>query len=448
MGASIQVDSTAFGRNYFTAIYNVDEDEEERAQILAEATMFKKPASNYLHPEAKVDDTDDNAFGRNYFNRPDAPAAISYAHPEEPIEVNSTAFGRNYFTATSDMDEDEEERVQILAETAMFKKFASDYLHPETKVENTDATLFGRNYFNKPDAPEVSSLDEAEERAQIIADAALLKQGAFNYNHPEASITLDSTSFADEDEEERAQILAEVAMFKKLSIDYLHPEAKVENTDVTLFGRNYFSRPDAAEVISNDEAEERDQILVEAALLKSTAIGYSQPDKAIEYVDPTLFGRNYFTCVSSADYIPSEDYEERAQILSEADALKKAATDYAHPEFGVANADPTAFARNFFHAAAISDDSKISAYAEGDMESPVSDEESVDHHDHDMFEFGDYHQLTDMREQLSYLNQPKKTLPHAASFADFAHSTIEIKGDDEEGHLSRSPSCVSFFNYF
>merc|ERR1711862_23831 len=269
MGASIQVDSTAFGRNYFTAIYNVDEDEEERAQILAEATMFKKPASNYLHPEAKVDDTDDNAFGRNYFNRPDAPAAISYAHPEEPIEVNSTAFGRNYFTATSDMDEDEEERVQILAETAMFKKFASDYLHPETKVENTDATLFGRNYFNKPDAPEVSSLDEAEERAQIIADAALLKQGAFNYNHPEASITVDSTAFgrnyfaatscADEDEEERAQILAEVAMFKKLSIDYLHPEAKVENTDVTLFGRNYLSRPDAAEVVSNDEAEEHDQ---------------------------------------------------------------------------------------------------------------------------------------------------------------------------------------------
>jgi len=442
--------------------------------------MFKKLASNYLHPEAKVNDTDDNAFGRNYFNRPDAPAVISieeaeeraqiladaallkketisYAHPEAPIEVDSTAFGRNYFTATSDMDEDEEERAQILAETAMFKKFASDYLHPETKVENTDATLFGRNYFNKPDAPEVSSLDEAEERAQIIADAALLKKEAFNYNHPEASITVDSTAFgrnyfaatscADEDEEERAQILAEVAMFKKLSIDYLHPEAKVENTDVTLFGRNYFSRPDAAEVISNDEAEERDQILVEAALLKSTAIGYSQPDKAIEYVDPTLFGRNYFTCVSSADYIPSEDYEERAQILSEADALKKAATDYAHPEFGVANADPTAFARNFFHAAAISDDSKISAYAEGDMESPVSDEESADHHDHDMFEF-DYHQYTDMREQLSYLNQPKKTLPHAASFADFAHSTIEIKGDDEEGHLSRSPSCVSFFNYF
>merc|ERR1719491_1000617 len=328
--APIIVDSTAFGRNYFN---KDNEDDEERAQILAEASMFKKLASNYFHPESKVESADPTIFGRNYFNGPDAPAVISieeaeeraqiiadaallkketvsYAHPEAPIEVDSTAFGRNYFTSTSDMDEDEEERAQILAETAMFKKFASDYLYPETKVENTDATLFGRNYFNKPNAPEVSSLDEAEERAQIIADAALLKQGAFNYYHPEVSIEVDATVFSrnyfiatcdmDEAEEERAQILVEAVMFKKLAFSYLHPEVEVENTHATAFGRSYFNRLDAPAVISIEEAEERAQILADAALLKKDVASYAHPEAPIE-VDSTAFGRNYFATTFDMD---------------------------------------------------------------------------------------------------------------------------------------------------
>jgi len=382
--------------------------------------------------------------------------AVSYAHPEAPITVDSTAYGRNYFTASYDIDVDEE-RANILAEAAMFKKLASDYLHPEAKVQKADAALFGRNYFHRASAFEEMSKEEDEERAQILADASMLKKEAVSYAHPEAPITTDSTTFGRnyftatsdiaEDYEERSNILAEAAMMKKLASNYLHPEAKVQKTDAILFGRNYFNRPDAPEIISNKEAEERAKILAEVASLKATALGYSQPNKAIDHVDPTLFGRNYVTAISADTASSADFYEERAQVLSEANALKKAAVDYAHPEVGVAPSEPTAFARNFFHTTAVSDDAKISTYADDVSEAPVDDEESVDHHD-ELFEFDDYDQFTDMRQQLSNLNQPKKSLPHAASFADFAHSTIEVKGEEEEGHLSRSPSCVAFFNYF
>merc|ERR1719291_1338533 len=193
-------------------------------------------------------------------------------------------------------------------------------MHPEAKVENIDATLFGRNYFNRSDAPELSSMDEADERAQILADVALLKKHAASYCYPEAPVAVDCTAFGrncftatcDMDEEERAQILAEAAMFKKLASDYLHPEARVENTDATLFGRNYFNRSDAPELFSMDEAEERAQILTDVAILKKQATNYAHPESPIE-VDSTAFGRDYFTGPSCAD----KDEEERAQILAE-----------------------------------------------------------------------------------------------------------------------------------
>merc|ERR1712194_592166 len=318
--------------------------------------MFKKLASDYLHPEAEVENVDYTLCSRNYFNRPDALEASTYddaeeraqiiadvallkkealrcAHPEVSIEVDSTVFGRNYFTATHNIDEDEEERAQILAEATMFKKLASNYLHPEAKVDDTDDNAFGRNYFNRPDAPAVISIEEAEERAQILADAALLKKETVSYAHPEASITVDSTAFGrtyftatsdmDEDEEERVHILAEAAMLKKFASDYLYPETKVENADATLFGRNYFNKPDAEDVCSVDEAEERAQIIADAALLKQGAFNYNHPEASIT-VDSTAFGRNYFAATSCAD----EDEEDRAQILAEVAMFKKHSIDY------------------------------------------------------------------------------------------------------------------------
>merc|ERR1719396_129072 len=183
-----------------------------------------------------------------------------------------------------------------------------------------DSTSFGRNYFNRLDAPEIISNEEAKERAQILADVALLKKDAVAYSHPEAPIEVDSTAFGrnyfnkdNEDDEERAQILAEASMFKKLASNYFHPEAKVNDTANNAFGRNYFNRPDAPAVISIEEAEERAQILADAALLKKETISYAHPEAPIE-VDSTAFGRNYFSATSDKD----EDEEERAQILADA----------------------------------------------------------------------------------------------------------------------------------
>merc|ERR1719469_1377031 len=134
---------------------------------------------------------------------------MNYTHPEAPVDVDPTSFGRNYFAC----DTEEEDRAQILVEAAMFKKLASDYLHPEANVENTDATMFGRNYFSRPDSLEIISNEEVEERAKILADVILLKKEAMNYTHPEAPVDVHPTSFGrnyfacDTEEEDRAQIL-------------------------------------------------------------------------------------------------------------------------------------------------------------------------------------------------------------------------------------------------
>ena len=41
----------------------------------------------------------------------------------------------------------------VLDEAAALKKLAIDYMHPEIGVTATDATAFGRNYFNRASAP-------------------------------------------------------------------------------------------------------------------------------------------------------------------------------------------------------------------------------------------------------------------------------------------------------
>ena len=84
------------------------------------------------------------------------------------------------------------------------KQLAFDYSHPEAPV-TTSAECYGRNYFSRPSAPEQESVEEAEERAAVLADAAALKKLAVMYAHPEAPVT----------------------------------------TSAECYGRNYFSRPSA-----------------------------------------------------------------------------------------------------------------------------------------------------------------------------------------------------------
>merc|ERR1712157_699598 len=150
---------------------------------------------------------------------------------------------------------------------AMLKELATNYQHPEVKVDSSDATLFGRNYFNRFDGSEVVEEEDAEERAQILADAAALKKEAVYYNCPEAPVDVDPTAFgrnfftaysdSEVDEEEREQILGEATMLKELATNYQQPEVKVDSSDATLFGRNYFNRFDGTELNEEEDAEER-----------------------------------------------------------------------------------------------------------------------------------------------------------------------------------------------
>jgi hypothetical protein len=117
-----------------------------------------------------------------------------------------------------DEEEDEEdaeleeglaERLCILADARALKNLAVAFLHPEQPVLTTDGASKGRNFFNRPSAPEQLEDEEADEVADIMEDMAKLKKAA------------------------RA---------------YMHPEDKVVTEDATLFGRNYYVRASAHEM--------------------------------------------------------------------------------------------------------------------------------------------------------------------------------------------------------
>ena len=64
------------------------------------------------------------------------------------------------------------ERRRILADARALKILSMVYLHPEKKAfnawsmkEGTDPTVFGRNYFNRPSAPETEDDEFDDERA-------------------------------------------------------------------------------------------------------------------------------------------------------------------------------------------------------------------------------------------------------------------------------------------
>jgi hypothetical protein len=197
-----------------------------------------------------------------------------------------------------------------LAEAAALKKSAADYMHPEVGVTSADGACFGRNYFNRASAPETEEDEDADERAKILAEAAALKKSA---------------------------------------ADYMHPEVGVTSADGACFGRNYFNRYSAPETEEDELAAELAEILAEAAALKKSAADYMHPEVGVTSADGACFGRNYFNRYSAPETEVDELAAERAEILSEAAALKKSAADYMHPEVGVIATDPTLFGRNYFN---------------------------------------------------------------------------------------------------
>merc|ERR1712161_89155 len=144
-------------------------------------------------------------------------------------------------------------------------------------------------------------------------------------------------------EEERELVLAESAELKKVADWYLHPEKKIV-VDPTAFGRNFFTRPSVQEEEGVDMEEERKLVLAEAAELKKVAGWYLHPEKKVA-VDSTASGRNFFTRSSAQEDDCMDD--ERECILAEAAELKKMSNWCNNPSQPVVS-NGFATARNFF----------------------------------------------------------------------------------------------------
>jgi len=370
----VTVDSTACGRNYFSRPSTIDDDagcvswghptrglqlsldfqsnyteemEEERERIMEDMKTLKKTAEWFMHPEKPVT-VDSTACGRNYFSRPstidDDAGCVSWGHPTRGLQL-SLDFQSNY------TEEMEKERKLVLAEANQLKEVASWYLQPEKPIA-VDSTLFGRNYFSRPSAPEQDDEEDIEERELILAEINELKMVADWYRNPHKEVTVYATSCGrnffsrpsapvedEEDAEERAEILADAAELLKVAEWYMHPEKPV-TVYATSCGRNFFSRPSAPE----EDYEERERILAEAKQLKEVAGWYANPHQPVKS-DGFATARNFFSRLSAPEY--EEDTEERDQILAEAKELKKVAGWYANPEQPV-KSESFSTARNFF----------------------------------------------------------------------------------------------------
>jgi len=468
-----------------THFIHTDEYDEEVARILEDARKLKILAQAFLHPEKSVQ-IDPTAFARNYFTTPSIQPtesveeaneraailqdalelkknAVRYLHPELPIEQSAEekmlSSARNYFSRSSGPEqesfEEAEERTRILEDAAALKNHAVRYMHPEVGVKSTDATVFGRNYFNRPSAVEHETEEESKERAQIMADLKALKQAARDYLHPEIGVkTTDATVYGrnyfnrpsaldtedDDFADERAEILAEAAALKKQAVAYMHPEIGVKTTDATVYGRNYFNRPSALDTEDDDFADERAEILAEAAALKKQAVAYMHPEIGVKTTDATVYGRNYFNRPSAPEVESHDTSEIRAQIIADASGLKKYAVDHMHPEIGVKTTDANAFGHNFFSP------DKNAIYTES-METYVAP------HDDSISEVEDYHgsmfDLDDHDDFSALRNSLRSFIPISTNIRinDDEENPIKQDGtkEDEEGNLSRSPSSVMLF---
>jgi len=421
----VTTDPSVTARCYFdraSAPQQEDSEEDEyRRQVLEDAAALKKLAIDYAHPELGVVTSDPTATARCYFDRAsaaeqegleeaeyrrqaleDAAAlkklAIDYAHPELGVVTSDpSASARCYFDRVSaPQQEDPEEaeyRQQVLEDAAALKSLAVDFAHPEVGVVTSDTTATAHCYFDRASAPEQEDLEAAEYRRQVLEDAAALKKLAVDFAHPELGVvTSDPTATArcyfdrasapqQEDKEEveyRRQVLADAMALKKLAVDYAHPELAVVTSDTASTARCYFDRASAPQQESLEDAEYREQVLEDAAALKSLAVDFAHPELAVVTSDTTASSRCYFDRASAPQQESLEDAEYREQVLEDAAALKSLAVDFAHPEMGVVTSDPTATTRCYFDRASAPQEKQEREVSPEEDPAPVSSNKTVE----------------------------------------------------------------------
>ena len=471
--APLQLDGAVFGRNYYSRASAEDPEEDEmsdeREIILEEMKELKQAATDFMHPELAIA-MDSAASGRNYFSRASAEdqeedefgdereiileemkelkeAAFLYRHPEAPLKVDPTCFGRNYYGRDSADEQEASERATILEEMKQLKQAAIMYRHPEAPLD-VDSICFGRNYYGRASAEEQEDDELGDERAIVLEEMKELKQAATDFMHPELPFSMGMSSRnyfgrasapeqeSFEEAEERARVLAEASSLKKLAVDFAHPELPLATADGTASARNFFSRP-SAPGDSFEEAEARDQILEDAALLKKVAAGYLHPERPVE-ASPSACARSFFSRASAPEQASVDEEFERTAILAEASALKKLAVDFLHPERSV-EVSSTACGRNYFarpSALGVSEHITSSGYENHTEEYHSHAEERSLHDDYGHFDM-DEDIFSDMRQTI--------VLPADSHMPAAPKMQSKQISSDEEGELSRSPSSIMLF---
>ena len=284
---------------------------------------------------------------------------------------------------------------------AELKRLAQDYLCPERPVD-IDPSLCGRNYFSRISAEEYDDVVTSLERQQILQD---MKE------------------------------------MKKLAVDYLHPELPVKTSDQCATGRSYFSRPSAAPYDDDDEAQERERILADAAALKKFAVDYLHPEVPVRTTDPFATGRNYFSRTSA---FSGEEASERDRVLDDMAALKKHAVDYLHPELPVKTEDANAMGRNYFDRASAPGHVELVRSEGYVLSSAASDDRHQYYHYHvDNHMHHDHHEQSDhfeMDEDMA--NDFQEFRQSLQMLASSPIGSSKVLTEEEEGRLSRSPSSV------
>jgi membrane-bound inhibitor of C-type lysozyme len=462
-------DSFSFGRSYFVDPAECKEEADERAQILAEARLLKEQATKYHCPEEKVNV--ESIGSRCYFERASAPEPVTrdvvdaqseivldasrmkklaggFLNPENvSISITASSFGRNYFTDSAESKEEADERAEALAEARLLKERATNYFCPEKKV--TVESVGSRCYFERASAPETITKGEADAIVESLSDATLIKKLSADFVHPENQVnTTDAFSFGrnyftkcssvptelKEEVVKRAQFIDEATLLKEHATSYLCPELVVTNTDPSTYGRNYFGRLDSNEVLSKEDADELYGIMSDTGVMKKASTDYLRPEVSVSNTHPFAMGRNYFKTLSSVPTETEEESNERFQILADSVMLKKAAVDYLQPEITSTTTDPTAYGRNFFDNYPPEESRKESQLSQGNVSN--ADENN------DYFVFDDF---DEMREEFNSFNVPKYPTNVHKSFSTNRLYDLGTDDVEKERPVSRSPSCVMLF---
>jgi len=143
-----------------------------------------------------------------------------------------------------------------------------------------------------------------------------------NLTHTDIESEYSSSDESDLKDLERVLILNDAKKLKVLATAFLHPELSV-SVDCTATACCYFDRNSTVEQEYFDFAEEKAQILVDAAALKKLAVDHSHTEIGVTAVDVTACGRNYFSRTSAIKHEDIVDTEERAQVLPDAAFLYK-----------------------------------------------------------------------------------------------------------------------------